>query len=83
MAAELKYGMESEWAMTLVDLLQRRCMAGLGRDFGLAAARSAAACLTRLSIWDRARAEQEVAEYRDYAERFRVRALVDARGAAD
>ena len=75
LAAELVHAIESEWAVTLTDILQRRCMAGLGRDFGLAAAQGAADCLVRLSIWDRSRAEEEVNEYRDYAARFRVRAL--------
>lgn len=75
LAAEVVHAIESEWAVTLEDILQRRCMAGLGRDFGLAAAQAAAACLTRLSIWDRSRAEQELADYRRYAARFRVRAL--------
>jgi len=75
LVAELVYALESEWAVTLVDILQRRSMAGLGRDFGLAAAEASANALTRLSIWDRSRAEQELAEYCEYAKRFRVRAL--------
>ena len=75
MAAELVHAIESEWAVTLSDILQRRCMAGLSRDFGLAAAEAAAERLTRLTIWDRSRAEQELVDYRDYAARFRVRAL--------
>jgi len=38
LVAELIYAIEREWAITLEDLLQRRCMAGLGADFGLGAA---------------------------------------------
>ncbi len=75
MAAELVHAIEFEHAVTLTDILQRRCMAGLSRDFGLAAAQGAADWLTRLTIWDRARAEQELADYRQYAARFRVRSL--------
>ena len=75
MAAEIVHAIEFEHAVTLTDILQRRCMAGLSRDFGLAAAQDAAAWLTRLTIWDRARAEQELADYRGYAARFRVRSL--------
>ncbi len=73
--AELVHALEAEWAMTLADVLQRRCMAGLSRDFGLTAAQSAVQWLERLSIWDRPRAEQELADYREFAARFRVRAL--------
>lgn len=75
LGVELLHAVESEWALTLVDILQRRCMLGLGPDFGLAAAPAAAAALQRFGVWDRARAEQEVEGYRTYARRFRVRAL--------
>jgi glycerol-3-phosphate dehydrogenase len=63
LAAELVYALEAEWAVTLADLLQRRCMAGLGGDFGLRAAPAAAAALVRLGIWDSARAAQELETY--------------------
>jgi glycerol-3-phosphate dehydrogenase len=59
----------NEWAATLEDLLQRRCMAGLGADFGLSVAPAAAAALERLGLWDRARAAQELAAYRELAAR--------------
>ena len=38
LTAELVHALTSEWAVTLEDLLQRRCMAGLDADFGLRAA---------------------------------------------
>ena len=72
LTAELVYSLTKEWAVTLEDLLQRRCMAGLDADFGLRAAPAAAAALTRLGIWDSARAEHELAAYRELAVRHGV-----------
>jgi glycerol-3-phosphate dehydrogenase len=69
LTAELVYGLTKEWAVTLEDLLQRRCMAGLDSDFGLRAAPAAAAALTRLGIWDSARADHELAAYTELAAR--------------
>ena len=77
MVAELIHALEAEHAVTLIDILQRRCMAGLSRDFGLQAAQNATDWLTRLTIWDAARAEQELADYRNYSARFRVRVTTD------
>jgi glycerol-3-phosphate dehydrogenase len=74
--AELVHALESEWAVTLVDILQRRCMLGLGPDFGRLAAVTSAETLQRLGLWDRARAEQELEGYRAYARRFTVKAGV-------
>jgi glycerol-3-phosphate dehydrogenase len=69
LVAELVHALTREWAVTLEDLLQRRCMAGLGADFGLRAAPAAADALVRLGIWDPARAAQELAAYRELAAR--------------
>jgi glycerol-3-phosphate dehydrogenase len=69
LAAELVYALETEWAVSLDDLLQRRSMAGLNADFGLGAARGAAAALVRLGLWDSARAADELAAYRELAAR--------------
>jgi glycerol-3-phosphate dehydrogenase len=69
LAAELVYAIEREWARTLADILQRRCMAGLDADFGLGVAPAAAAALERLGLWDRARAAEELAAYRALAAR--------------
>jgi glycerol-3-phosphate dehydrogenase len=72
LVAELVYGREVEWAVTLDDLLQRRCMAGLGADFGLGTAEPAARWLVRLGIWDAPRAESELEDYRARAARQRA-----------
>jgi glycerol-3-phosphate dehydrogenase len=73
LAAELVHGLTREWAETLEDLLQRRCMAGLNADFGLRAAPAAVAALTRLGIWDTPRAAHELAAYRELAARHGAR----------
>jgi glycerol-3-phosphate dehydrogenase len=72
LVAELVYACEVEWATTLDDLLQRRCMAGLNADFGLTAAAPAARWLVQLGIWDESRAAHEVAAYRAHAARQRA-----------
>jgi glycerol-3-phosphate dehydrogenase len=72
LVAELVHAREAEWASTLEDFLQRRCMAGLDADFGLGAADAAARWLVRLGIADAARAESELAEYRARAARQRA-----------
>jgi glycerol-3-phosphate dehydrogenase len=73
LTAELVHALTSEWAQTLEDVLQRRCMAGLAGDFGLAAAPAAAAALERLGFWDAPRAAHELNEYRELAARHGVR----------
>jgi len=80
LAAELVYALEREWAVTLEDLLQRRCMAGLGADFGLGAAHGSAAALVRLGVWDAARAAAELNAYQSLAARHRVAASSIAAG---
>jgi glycerol-3-phosphate dehydrogenase len=72
LVAELVHACETEWAQTLDDILQRRCMAGLGADFGLAAAEPAALWLAKLGIWDEARAAQEIIDYAAHAVRQRA-----------
>ena len=72
LVAELVYAREVEWAVTLDDILQRRCMAGLGSDFGLGAAEPAVTWLVRLGAWDKARAKSELADYRARAARQRA-----------
>jgi glycerol-3-phosphate dehydrogenase len=73
LTAELVHALTKEWAVTLEDLLQRRCMAGLDADFGVRAAPAAAAALTSLGIWDSARAAHELAAYRELAARHCAR----------
>lgn len=67
LAAELVHALETEWAVTLVDVLQRRAMVGLGADFGIGVAPAAASTLVRLGLWDAPRAAQELAAYRTLA----------------
>jgi glycerol-3-phosphate dehydrogenase len=67
LVAELVHAWKAEWASTLDDFLQRRCMAGLDADFGLGAAESAASWMVRLGIADAARAESELSDYRALA----------------
>jgi glycerol-3-phosphate dehydrogenase len=69
LTAELVHALTNEFAVTLVDLLQRRNMAGLDGDFGLRAASAAAGALTRLGIWDSVRAAHELGTYRELAAR--------------
>ena len=63
---------DNEHARTLVDLLQRRTMAGLAPDFGKRSAPLAADWLVRLGIWDKARAAEEVTAYQQFARRHAV-----------
>ncbi|HEX6999750.1 MAG TPA: glycerol-3-phosphate dehydrogenase/oxidase [Gammaproteobacteria bacterium] len=72
LVAELLHALEAEWATTLTDVLQRRTMLGLNARFGLDVAPEAAAALQRLSVWDEARAEAELADYRALAARARL-----------
>jgi hypothetical protein len=69
LVAELVHAHGAEWASTLEDFLQRRCMAGLDADFGLAAAESATRWRVRLGMADSARAESELEDYRALAAR--------------
>ena len=75
LAAELVHAIENEWAVTLVDIFQRRCMLGLGADFGLTAAPRAVAALIGAGVWDAERGELELQAYRELARRSRARAL--------
>jgi glycerol-3-phosphate dehydrogenase len=72
LAAELVHARDAEWARTLDDMLQRRCMAGLDADFGLDVAEPAARCLERLGIWDATQAAGELESYRAHARRQRA-----------
>lgn len=72
LVAELVHAIETEWAVHLTDILQRRCMSGLDADFGRDSAPQAARWLERIGLWDRARAEQELADYDACTRRFRA-----------
>lgn len=69
---ELVHAIETEHARTLIDVLQRRTMQGLGCDFGKSSAPLAADWLVRLRLWDKARAGDEVAAYRRFSRRYAV-----------
>ena len=73
-AAEMIVAFRDEYARTLTDFLQRRCMAGLSQDFGLSAAGAATAVAGEYLGWDAARQRQELEDYRKYARRFLVEA---------
>jgi glycerol-3-phosphate dehydrogenase len=73
LTAELVHALTAEWAQTLEDVLQRRCMAGLAADFGVRTAAAAAAALERLGVWDAARAARELEHYRELAARHGAR----------
>jgi glycerol-3-phosphate dehydrogenase len=77
LVAELVHALQNEWAMTLGDILLRRCMAGLAADRGRAVAGAAAQWLVRLGIWDRARGERETADYARAVRRFAVPVATD------
>ena len=70
LVAELVHALQEEWAQSLADILERRCMTGLDADCGLGTAPAAAQALVRLSVWDGARAEEELAAYRASVRRF-------------
>ena len=72
LVGELVRALEKEHARTLIDVLQRRTMAGLQSDFGQQSAPLAADWLVRLGIWDRTRAAEEVEAYRYFARRHAV-----------
>ncbi len=79
---ELVHAFETEWADSLVDLLQRRTMLGLGADFGFGELRAAAAALVELGVWDDARAEEEIARYDRFAASRRASGALPAAGPA-
>jgi glycerol-3-phosphate dehydrogenase len=73
LVAELVHAIEQERAVSLVDVLARRTMAGLDQDRGLDTAPGAASWLVRLGIWDKHRMERELAAYREHAQEMQPR----------
>ena len=71
---ELVEALERAFATTLVDLLHRRTMVGLGADFGVDIAAAAADALVSSGVWDRARADNELEACAAYAVRHDARA---------
>jgi glycerol-3-phosphate dehydrogenase len=74
LGADLEHAVTVERAVTLEDILQRRCMVGLNRSFGCDAARAAAGWLVSRGHWDASRAAAEVAAYRTFALRHHAAA---------
>ena len=69
---ELIHAIEREHAQSLIDLLQRRTMAGVRADLGRRTAPQAADWLVRLGFWDKARASEETEAYRRFLRRYAV-----------
>ncbi len=63
LAAELPFGIDSEFAQSLADLLLRRTLVGLGPDLGQSALPGSLQAATEFLGWDRERVTQETAAY--------------------
>ncbi|MBM4220679.1 MAG: glycerol-3-phosphate dehydrogenase [Gammaproteobacteria bacterium] len=62
-AAELVFAVRHEFAVTLADVLLRRCMAGLGPDLGRGALQAALPVARQYLGWDAARLAAETAAF--------------------
>jgi len=82
-AAEIPWAFRMEGARTLADAIARRTMIGLGPRAGIGADRVAADVARQALGWDSAKADAEVAAYRDWVSRYRPRALEETRSASD
>ncbi|WES63849.1 glycerol-3-phosphate dehydrogenase/oxidase [Microbacter sp. GSS18] len=82
-AAEVVYAVVEEGALTLEDVLVRRTVIALGSDVGLSCAPVAARVLVEHAGWDPARADEEIARYRESVRRFAPKALRVAATAGD
>ncbi len=71
LVAELVYAKSAQWAQSLIDILQRRCMAGLSADAGLGCVDAAGQWLIRLGLSDRSSALEQISAYRDWVRRIR------------
>ncbi|MGD0018950.1 MAG: glycerol-3-phosphate dehydrogenase [Candidatus Limnocylindrales bacterium] len=73
LAAELVYGLRTESARTLTDVIMRRTMLGLDPDLPIKSVEAAAAIMAEHQGRERGRAAKEVDAYVRYAARFRLR----------
>jgi glycerol-3-phosphate dehydrogenase len=73
-AAEVPWAFHEEGARTLVDVIARRTMSGLGPDAGIGADIAAARIARDTLGWDAAKADAEVNAYRHWVSRYRPRA---------
>ncbi|MGD2168211.1 MAG: glycerol-3-phosphate dehydrogenase C-terminal domain-containing protein, partial [Gammaproteobacteria bacterium] len=71
LVAEIAFAIDSQWARSITDVLQRRCMAGLAADRGLRDAEYAARWLVRLGRVDRHAALAQLIDYRAWLRRHR------------
>jgi glycerol-3-phosphate dehydrogenase len=74
-AAEVPWAYKEEGARTLVDVIARRTMVGLGPDAGIGADVAAAKIACDALGWDTAELDAEVDSYRRWVSRYRPRAL--------
>jgi glycerol-3-phosphate dehydrogenase len=77
-AAEVVWAFEREGARTIADVVARRTMTGLGSRAGIGPDEAIAAVAQAELGWDRARADQEVAAYREWVRRYQPRVLATA-----
>ena len=81
-AAVVPFAFAHEHARTLADVLLRRSMIALGEDAGVRSAEAAARIAQQTQGWDDARAEVELARYRDEIALQLPRALAESAAAA-
>lgn len=73
---ELVYAVRREFAVTLTDVLARRCLLAFEPGHGLGESDHAAAVLGAELGWDAERQQAELAEYRQWVSRLAVPAVV-------
>jgi glycerol-3-phosphate dehydrogenase len=74
-AAEVPWAYHEEGARTLIDVIARRTMVGLGPDAGIGADATAAQVARDTLGWDSAKVDAEVDAYRCWVSRYQPRAL--------
>lgn len=74
-AAEVPWAFEREGARTLADVVARRTMSGLGPTAGIGPDEAMARVARDELDWEKARADREVAAYREWVTRYQPRAL--------
>ena len=74
-AAEVPWAYHEEGARTLIDVIARRTMVGLGPDAGIGADAAAAKVARDTLGWDSAKVDAEVDAYRRWVSRYQPRAL--------
>ena len=70
-AAEVLWAYQQEGARTLIDVIARRTMVGLGRDAGIGADVAAAKVARDTLGWDPGKVDAEVDAYRHWVSRYR------------